>query len=177
LLAYKRVDLAVAACRRLDRDLVVIGDGPERRRLQEIAGPRTRFLGHVDRQHYRRLIAGCRAFIAPGIEDFGIAPVEAMAAGKPVVAFAAGGALETIVDGETGVFFHEPTGGSIAAALERLDSARFDPLVARERAMNFDASAFRSSWHKLLVGLGLGLEDLLVAASPAPSQSLASVNS
>ncbi len=114
LLAYKRVDLAVAAAAALDRELIVVGDGPERARLERMSGPRTRFLGHLDRAAVDDLLARCRAFIAPGVEDFGIAPVEAMAVGRPVVAYAAGGALETVLDGRTGVFFDEATSGSLA---------------------------------------------------------------
>jgi glycosyltransferase involved in cell wall biosynthesis len=164
LLAYKRVDLAVAACRRLDRELIVVGDGPERRRLEQMAGPRTRFVGHVDRAQFQRLIAQCRAFVAPGIEDFGIAPVEAMAAGKPVVAFARGGCIETVIDGHTGILFREPTVASLAAGIERLESSSIQASVARDRAMEFDTSVFRARWVQLLAEAGL---KGLIAESPS----------
>ena len=111
LLAYKRVDLAVQACARLGRDLIVVGDGPERGRLEPLAGPRTRFEGHVDRRRLEELVESCHALITPGIEDFGIMTVEAMAVGKPVVAFGAGGTLETVIDGRTGILFEFSLGG------------------------------------------------------------------
>jgi glycosyltransferase involved in cell wall biosynthesis len=155
LLAYKRVDLAVRAMAALDRELVVVGDGPERAGLERMAGPRTRFLGHVDRAHIDGLLARCRALIAPGIEDFGIVPVEAMAAGRPVVAFAAGGTLETVVDGRTGVLFKEASASALAGAIERLDSLSLDPAVARARAVEFDVSVFRERWRALLIDLEL----------------------
>jgi glycosyltransferase involved in cell wall biosynthesis len=155
LLAYKRVDLAVRAAAALDRELIVVGDGPERSRLERMAGPRTRFLGHLERTEVDTLIARCRAFISPGIEDFGIAPVEAMAAGRPVIAFAGGGSLETVVDGRTGVFFNDADPGALAAAIERLDALTLDPVVARARAAEFDVSVFRERWRSLLDDLGL----------------------
>ena len=163
LLAYKRVDVAVRACARLDRPLVVVGDGPERARLERIAGPRTTFVGHVDRSRVEDLQRRCRALIVPGIEDFGIAAVEAMAIGKPVVALAEGGALETVVDGQTGVLFGEATPASLATAIERLESLTIDPKVARARALEFDVAVFRRRWQEVLAEHGLG--DLLPAAT------------
>ena len=168
LLAYKRVDLAVAAAAALDRELIVVGDGPERARLERLSGPRTRFLGHLDRSDVDDLLARCRAFIAPGVEDFGIAPVEAMAVGRPVVAFAAGGALETVLDGRTGVYFHQATPGSLAEAIERLESLELDPADARTQAATFDVSIFRDRWWSLLADLGM--PDLV---PPGPSLAIA----
>lgn len=155
LLSYKRVDLAVRACALLDRELVVVGDGPERKRLERLAGPRTRFLGHLDRPLLDDLLLRCRALIAPGLEDFGIAPVEAMAAGRPVVGFAAGGVPETVIDGQTGVLFARPTVASLVEAIERLESARLDPVLSRARALEFDVSVFRSRWAEVLRDLGM----------------------
>jgi glycosyltransferase involved in cell wall biosynthesis len=129
-----------------------------------MAGPRTRFLGHLDRATVDDLLARCRAFIAPGLEDFGIAPVEAMAAGRPVIAYGAGGALETVLDGQTGVFFQGATAGSLAEAIERLESLDLDPAIARARAETFDVSIFRERWWTLLNELGM--PDL--EARPAP---------
>ncbi len=110
-LAYRRVDLAVRACTASGRRLVVVGDGPERKRLESLAGPTIKFVGQVTRSHLVDLFERCRAYLVPGVEDFGIAPVEAMAAGKPVVAFGRGGATETVVDGQTGIFFDRSDDG------------------------------------------------------------------
>ena len=99
LLAYRRLDVAIGAANALDRDLLIVGSGPEEQRLRSLAGPTVRFEPTVDRARLRDLMAGCHAYLVPGEEDFGMAPVEAMAAGKPVVAYRAGGALETVVDG------------------------------------------------------------------------------
>jgi glycosyltransferase involved in cell wall biosynthesis len=164
LLAYRRVDLAVAACRRLGHELVVVGDGPERRRLEAAAGPRTTFLGHVPRSRLIELFEACHAYLVPGIEDFGIAPVEAMAAGKPVVAFAGGGAMETVIDGRTGVFFERPTADALAEAIERLGSLRIDPDEARAQAARFDVSVFRRRWRELLGRHGV--DPALLSAMP-----------
>lgn len=150
LLAYRRLDLAVGAATALRRELVVVGDGPERRRLESMAGPAVRFLGHVSRDELRDLVARCHAYVLPGMEDFGIAPVEAMAAGKPVVAFRGGGATETVVDGVTGVFFDRPDARSLAEAVERLDALRFHGPTLRENARRFDVEVFRGKWRELL---------------------------
>ena len=140
---YKRVDLAVAAARALRRPLIVVGDGVERRRLSRQADRHVTFLGRVDDDALRHLYQGCRALVFPGEEDFGIAPVEAQACGRPVVAFAAGGALETVVDGVTGVLVGEQTVPSLVAALERFERLSFDAGRIRRHAVQFDATAFQ----------------------------------
>ena len=155
MLAYRRLDLAVAAATALGRHLVVVGDGPERTRLGTLAGPSVRFLGHVDRPTLVDLFARCHAYLVPSVEDFGIAPVEAMAAGKPVVAFRAGGATETVVDGRTGIFFERQETAALAEAIERLDGLSFDPAVIRARAQEFDTVVFRGAWRELLERLGV----------------------
>jgi glycosyltransferase involved in cell wall biosynthesis len=155
-LAYRRIDLAVAAATASGRELVVVGDGPEEARLRSMAGPSVRFLGHVDRAQLIDLFARCHAYLVPGIEDFGIAPVEAMAAGKPVVAFRAGGATETVVEGRTGVFFDRPTADGLVGAIEELDRTTWDPASIRARAEEFDASVFRRRMRELIAGLGHG---------------------
>jgi glycosyltransferase involved in cell wall biosynthesis len=154
LLAYRRIDLAVQAATALGRPLVVIGDGPERRRIESLAGPSVRFLGHVSRAELLDNFARCHAYLVPGIEDFGMAPVEAMAAGKPVVALRAGGATETVIDGVTGVFFHDPTAAALADAILALDRVTFDPQAIRAHAMRFDVEIFRSRWRELLAREG-----------------------
>lgn len=156
LLAYRRLDLAVAAATRLSRDLVVVGDGPERAHLEAMAGPTVRFLGHVERPILLGLFARCHAYVVPGEEDFGIAPVEAMAAGKPVVALRAGGARETVIDGVTGILFDSPSVESLIDALTRLESLRLDAAVIRRNAERFDTSVFRERWRTLLIDLGQG---------------------
>ncbi|TAK35227.1 MAG: glycosyltransferase family 4 protein [Chloroflexota bacterium] len=143
LIPYKRVDLAVEACSLLGRSLLVVGDGRDRAALQAKAGPTVRFLGHVPREELNRLISSCQALIFPGEEDFGIVPVEAQAAGRPVIAFAGGGALETVVEGETGVFFERQDREGLTEAIRRFDPRAFDPQRIRQHALQFDTAVFR----------------------------------
>jgi glycosyltransferase involved in cell wall biosynthesis len=143
LIPYKRIDLAVRACSDLGLPLIVGGEGRDRAALEVIAGPTIRFVGRVGDAELGDLLAHCRAFIFPGHEDFGITPVEAQAAGRPVIAYAAGGALETVIDGETGVFFHEQTPESLADAIRRLDSAGFDPVAIHKNAERFSVARFK----------------------------------
>jgi len=145
LVPYKRVDLAIAAAAKLGRRLVVVGTGPERAALERGAGPGVQFLGWQSDEQVRDWYAGCRALLFPGEEDFGIVPLEAQACGKPVVAFGRGGALETVVDGETGVFFNEQTVEALAAAMTRLERERerFVPARIRAHALKFDRAEFR----------------------------------
>ncbi len=144
LVPYKRIDLAVRACTELGAPLLVIGDGRDEATLRACAGPSVRFLGRLSDDQVRHHMARCRAFLFPGEEDFGIAPVEAQAAGRPVVAFAAGGALDTVIDGETGVLFHEPTVAGLLSALARLDRLQFSVDRLTAHARRFDAVEFRT---------------------------------
>ncbi len=144
LIPYKRIDLAVQAFNELGLPLWIGGDGRDRQSLEAMAGPNVRFLGRVPDEEMGSLLAHCRAFIFPGLEDFGIAPVEAMAAGRPVIAYAGGGALDSVVEGVTGTFFREQTPESLADAVRRLDDAAFDPLAIRAHAEQFDATLFKS---------------------------------
>jgi glycosyltransferase involved in cell wall biosynthesis len=155
MLAYRRIDLAVAAATRLGRELVVVGDGPEDRRLRAMAGPSVRFLGRVDRGTLVDLFGRCHSYVVPGVEDFGIAPVEAMAAGKPVLGFGAGGVTETVIDGVTGALFDRPDVDSLCQAIERLDRIVFDPNAIRTRAQAFDTEVFRARWRDLFARLGV----------------------
>lgn len=143
LVAYKRIDVAVAAANQLRRRLVVVGDGPERRRLEAMAGPTVEFMGRRDDEEIADLYARCRAFLFPGFEDFGIAPVEAQAAGRPVIAFGAGGARETVVDGKTGVLFPAQTPEALVAGILRFENSTLDPVVCRRNAERFSAARFR----------------------------------
>ncbi|MGQ9555600.1 MAG: glycosyltransferase [Anaerolineae bacterium] len=143
LVPYKRIDLAVRVCTELGLPLKVVGEGRARQELEMVAGPSVEFLGWQPDEEVTRLIERCRALLWPGLEDFGITPLEAMAAGRPVVAYAGGGALETIIDGKTGILFAEQTEGSLWQALERLNESHFEPQRLREHALQFDKSVFQ----------------------------------
>jgi glycosyltransferase involved in cell wall biosynthesis len=142
LTAYKRVDLAIEAFNRLGLPLVVIGDGPERRRLASRAGSTIKFLGRVSRKEVRDHMRGCRALVYPGKEDFGITPVEAQATGRPVVAYGAGGALETVVDQVTGVLFAEQSTDAVCEAVTACVGLSFDRDAIRQHALQFDSDLF-----------------------------------
>jgi glycosyltransferase involved in cell wall biosynthesis len=148
LVGMKRLDLIVRAFNELRLPLVVIGEGPERRRLQRLAGPTVRLAGYVPRTELRALLASARALVAAAEEDFGIAPLEAAACGTPVVALAAGGALETIEHGRDGVFFHEPTVPALAAAIRRFVSleSTFDRERLRATALPYARERFESEF-------------------------------
>lgn len=143
LIPYKRIDLAVQAFNDLGLPLWIAGEGRDRIALQSMAGPNIRFLGAVAEEEVPRLVAGCRAFIFPGEEDFGIAPVEAMAAGRPVIAYGKGGSLDTVVDGVSGLLFVEPTAEALAEAVSRFRDADFDPHPIRQHARSFDTRVFK----------------------------------
>jgi glycosyltransferase involved in cell wall biosynthesis len=143
LVPYKRLDLAIDACARLGAGLRVIGDGPERTRLERRAGSTVTFLGARSGETLRDEYRQALAVLMPGEEDFGIVPVEAQACGTPVVALARGGALETVTEGETGVFFDEPTAASLAGALERVAQATFDTSRLRCHAERFSSERHR----------------------------------
>ncbi len=144
LVAYKRIDLAIAACQRLKRPLVIIGEGSDRQRLEKLAGPQIRFLGRQPGDVVAHYAASCRALLFPGEEDFGLTPLEVNAAGRPVIAYRAGGATETVVDGVTGVFFDQPTSGALAEAIERCESHSWDRHQLRQHAEKFDRRVFIS---------------------------------
>jgi len=144
LVKYKHVDLAIEACRRLGRPLHVIGDGPERAALEKRAGPTIRFLGRQPPSVVRGELARARALLYTGLEGFGIASVEAQAMGCPVIAYGAGGVLDTLVDGVTGVLFEAQTVESLSAAMERAAQLRFDPHTLREHALKFSTACFKT---------------------------------
>jgi glycosyltransferase involved in cell wall biosynthesis len=151
LIPYKRVDLAIEACNQLRLPLKIIGDGRSRAALERIAGPTIEFLGKVDDATLRQAYARCRAFIFPGEEDFGLTPIEAQAAGRPVIAFGRGGTRETVVDGETGEFFDEQTPEALAAVLKHFDHRAYDPVRIRTWARSkFDLDVFRSEFTDFL---------------------------
>ena len=146
LVPYKRVDLAIAACRKLGVPLKVAGVGTEGARLRELArGASVEFLGWQSDEALRELYRHCEAFLFPADEDFGIAPVEAMACGRPVIAYKKGGALETVVEGVTGVFFEMQTAAALAEAMTRAAKLSFDPAAIRAHALKFDDKHFKKS--------------------------------
>lgn len=143
LVPYKRIDLAVHAFSELNLPLWVVGDGRDRAALEAMAGPTVKFLGRVDDGELPGLLARCRAFVFPGLEDFGIAPLEAQASGRPVIAYRSGGALDTIAEGLTGEFFDEPSVTSLIDAVQRLQALSIDPQMCRRNAERFAAPIYR----------------------------------
>jgi len=152
LTPYKRMDIAVDACTRLGRRLDVIGTGPELARLRRRAGPTVRFLGWQPDEAVREAVARCRAFLFPGEEEFGIAPLEATAAGRPVIAYGRGALTETVVDGVTGLFFHEPTATALIDALERGEVTGWSAEKIRAHALRFSEEAFHGEMTALVAG-------------------------
>lgn len=153
LVSYKRVDLAVQACARLGRRLIVVGDGAEMARLKaDAAGSDITFLGRAPDEQVASLMSRCRAFLHPQLEDFGISAVEAQAAGRPVIAFQGGGALDTVIDGETGLVFSEQTPASLIDALQRFEHApdRFSAGRCRENAEHFRPERYRAELMRYL---------------------------
>lgn len=148
---YKKIDIAVEACTRLNRPLIVIGSGADEA-LKRKAGPNVRFLGAVDNETMSHYFRTCRALIFPGVEDFGIVPLEVMASGRPVIAFARGGATETVIDGETGLFFHEQTPESLTEAMLRYeaDEARFVPENLQAHAARYRTPVFRENLRQFI---------------------------
>ena len=142
LIPYKRIDLAIEACNRLRLPLVIIGAGRDLERLKRLAGPTIRFLGRLSDQDVLHYYARCRALLFPGEEDFGITPLEMQACGRPVIAYGSGGALASVVEGITGVFFYEQTVDSLATALASFDERRYEPQTIRSHALEFDMPRF-----------------------------------
>jgi glycosyltransferase involved in cell wall biosynthesis len=143
LMRHKRIDVAVEAFNRLGLPLVVVGDGPDARRLRRLAGPRVEFAGRVPDDEAARLLAGCRALVVTAVEEFGLAAVEAQASGRPVISVGAGGALETVIEGETGVFWH---GGpdELAETVASFDADAIDPEACIRSAERFSLDRFQA---------------------------------
>ncbi len=185
---YKRLDVAIAAAAQAGVALAVVGKGPEEARLRALAGPRTRFLGWLDDDALARAYAACRGLLFPGVEDFGITPEEAMACGRPVVAYAAGGALETVVGaawegdpggaavGGTGLFVREQTPEAFARAIRAVESIapRAWEEAGRARALEFRPEVFRTKMRGILereaahLGRGPAVESSIDRSIDAP---------
>jgi glycosyltransferase involved in cell wall biosynthesis len=149
---YKHIDLAVEAFNELGLPLYVVGAGPDWERLRKIAKPNIKFLGRVSDSEIVKYYSGCRAFILPGEEDFGLTPVEAQACGRPVIAYKAGGALESVVEGETGTFFEEQKVFSLVGAVKRFEKMSFDTKKIREHALKFDKDIFKEKIREYVNG-------------------------
>lgn len=150
LIPYKRIDLAVRAFNELGLPLKIVGDGRYRPSLERIARPNVEFLGRVSDDDVRELYSRCKALVFPGEEDFGLAPLEANAAGRPVIAFAGGGARETIVEGKTGAFFYEATPEALASVVEKFDHRQYDPQAIRAHAEKFDVPTFKAEFARFV---------------------------
>jgi glycosyltransferase involved in cell wall biosynthesis len=151
MVPYKRIDLIVEAFSRMpDKRLVVIGDGPEMPKVRAKAGPNVTLLGYQPFEVLRGYMQRAKAFVFAAEEDFGIAPVEAQACGTPVIAFGKGGATETVVAGETGVFFQDQNVSSLIKAIEEFEKLSFDPLRVRKNAERFSSERFRREFAALI---------------------------
>ncbi|MFM9140278.1 MAG: glycosyltransferase [Solirubrobacterales bacterium] len=156
LMAHKRIEVAVRAFSSLGLPLVVAGNGPDARRLQRLAGPSVRFVGRVSDPEAERLLQGSQALVVCATEEFGIAAVESQAAGRPVVALRAGGLLETVVEGETGIFFDRPEPDVLAEAVEAFDSSSISPERCVEQARHFGPARFRERFSAIVDGAVAG---------------------
>jgi glycosyltransferase involved in cell wall biosynthesis len=152
LMAHKRIDVAVRAFNRLGRPLRVVGDGPELRRLRRLAGPTVSFEGRVSDARVAQLLQSCRALVVTAAEEFGIAAVEAQAAGRPVIALAEGGVRENVLDGHTGVFYGERDPEALAEAVARFDPMAVDPRACVASARRFNAARFRHELARIVDG-------------------------
>jgi glycosyltransferase involved in cell wall biosynthesis len=150
MVPYKRVDMAVEAFNKLGEKLLIIGGGPDEKKLKAHAKRNIEFLGWQSQEALAEYYANCRALIFPGEEDFGIVPLEAMACGKPVIAYGKGGALETVVGSVTGVFFGEQTVESLVNAVKDFDESKFVQGAIREHALKFDKEIFRQRMKKYI---------------------------
>ena len=158
LVPYKRIDLAVQACSQRGKKLLVIGDGPDRHSLEAMAGPSVSFLGRASDADVEYHVAHCRALLFPGEEDFGMAPVEVAAAGRPTIAYRAGGALETIVENVTGVFFDHPTPESLGDAIEAFERQDWSSSALRQHAKAFSVPVFQDRFRLFLERIGAPLK-------------------
>ncbi len=158
LVSYKRIDLAVQACTELNKKLLVVGDGPDRQRLELRAGPSVKFLGRASDKDVEYYVSRCKALLFPGEEDFGMAPLELAAAGRPTIAFRAGGALETVVENVTGLFFDSQDAQSLMSAIERFERQSWSRFVLRKHAEGFSVEVFRDRFRNFMRRIGAPVE-------------------
>jgi len=152
LVSYKRIDLAVRAFNESKKELIIIGEGSEFKKLKKMAGDNIRFLGWQSGEDLKKYYAGAKAFIFPGEEDFGITPVEAQASGTPVIGFGKGGLLETVINGKTGLFFYKQDYKDLIDAVETFESSsgKFDCYKIRENSLKFSKGRFKKDLIKFL---------------------------
>jgi glycosyltransferase involved in cell wall biosynthesis len=150
LAPYKRIDLVLDAYRGTGRRLQIVGSGPEGPGLRARAPAEARFLGHVPDPELRELYRGCRAVIMPGVEDFGIVPLEAMACGRPAIVFGEGGGAETVEPGETGLVFHEASPAALRAVVDSLEGVRFNTSRLRARAEALSRRSFEARFREFV---------------------------
>jgi len=141
---YKRIDLVVNAFNQLKKPLKIVGSGDFEQKLKSMAGKNVQFLGNINDKELAEVYSKSKALIFPGEEDFGLVPVEAMASGRPVIAYGKGGALETVVEGLSGVFFYEPSADSLIDAVEKFEASSFDPKSITDHAKSFDKENFKT---------------------------------
>lgn len=148
LVTYKRIDLAVEAFNKMGLPLVIVGDGPQRNELEKIAKPNIKFLGRLSDEEIRKYYSTCKAFIFPGEEDFGITPVECEASGRPVIAYGRGGALDTVLDKKTGIFFKEQNAESLIEAVEKFDKfgVEYTKEQIKEYSEKFSVDRFKKEF-------------------------------
>ncbi len=170
LVSYKRIDLAIEACASLGRRLLIIGDGPDRARLMAKAGPTVEFLNHLSDAQVEHYASRCRALIFPGEEDFGMAPLELAATGRPTIAYRAGGAVETIVEGVTGIFFDRQQASDLADAILRFEKQEWEADTLRRHAQGFGIEVFQARFQQFLASVGAPLlaGDLQPVITAAP---------
>jgi glycosyltransferase involved in cell wall biosynthesis len=173
LVSYKRIDLAVRACSERKKKLMVLGEGPDRKSLEAVAGPTVRFLGRVSDADAEHVVARCKALLFPGEEDFGMVPLEVAAAGRPTIAFRGGGALETILENETGLFFDRQTPEDIGDAIDRFEAHQWSPDILRNHAEQFSVDVFRERFGAFLRRIGVPIEGL--GAGPVNESSFAAL--
>ncbi len=162
LMAHKRIEVAVRAFNALGRELIVVGDGPEARRLRRLAGPNVTFTGRASDAHVAELLRTARALVVTAAEEFGIAAVEALASGRPVIALGSGGVLESVVEGETGAYYPESSPESLAAVVEAFDPMAVDPAACVAAAERFGTERFQASLRAIVA------EAVLAERPPRP---------